>query len=138
MRAITRRMVTAGGLVAGIVLATAAFGWQTQAPEKPALSPEDRDRVIDSVGRAVEKHYVFPDAARRVSEEIRARQSKGKYAEVATGTGLADLLSSELRSIAQDKHFELRYSARVLPNPLPEVGQSAADQKLFRFQNHGF
>jgi len=129
----------------GIIPSPSYYNLLPTIPEQE--QPQSQDIKIDSVGRAkvidetlmrLNDLYVFPEMAKKIEDAIRERAKRGEYDKIESARELASMLTDHLRTISHDKHFELRFSAGVLPDPLPQVGQSAADQEFFRYQNYGF
>ena len=123
----------------GITFAKPAIPQQGQPqPQDMKIDSAVRTQVIEGILRRLKDLYVFPDVAKKIEEAIRERVKQGEYDKIESAKELARTLTDHLQAISHDKHFELRFSAGALPDPLPEMGQSAADQEFFRYQNYGF
>jgi hypothetical protein len=144
----TRRRWLATG-AAAIVIATALAGWAVHAHGGPG-GPPQKDMTIDAAVRRdviaaicdnMERHYVFPDQARRLSVELEARAARGDFDRVTSADKFADTMTETLQAVLKDKHLEVRYFAdAVAPDaggaePTPaEVEAERVEHARF---NHG-
>ena len=81
------------------------------SPSALRIDAGTRARVIDiSIGE-LERHYVFPDVAKRLGDSLRARRARGAYDSYDNGVSFALKLTSDLREIGHDKHLWMTYSA---------------------------
>lgn len=123
----------------GITFAQPAIPQQGQPqPQDMKIDSAVRTQVTEGILRRLKDLYVFPDVAKKIEESIRERSKQGEYDKIESAKELARTLTDHLQAISRDKHLELRFNAGALPDPLPEIGQSAADQEFFRYQNYGF
>lgn len=76
------------------------------APEDFRLSPDDRLAVLESLLNQLE-HYVFPQVAEQIRQDIQQRMAAGGYGEISGGQPLADILTLQLQSISQDPQLRL-------------------------------
>src|SRR5262249_41317109 len=107
-------------------------------PQDMRIDSDGRTQVINGTIARVNDLYIFPDMAKKIDEVIREKAKQGEYDKIESAMELARTLTGHLQAISRDKHFELRFSAGALPDPLPQIGESAADQEFFRYQNYGF
>src|SRR5262249_29639054 len=107
-------------------------------PQDMRIDSDGRTQVINGTIARVNELYIFPDMAKKIDEVIREKAKQGEYDKIESAMELARTLTGHLQAISRDKHFELRFSAGALPDPLPQIGESAADQEFFRYQNYGF
>ena len=84
---------------------TSSLGCQ-QSPVR--LNSEQRQVVIDSVTRSLNRAYVFPDVAARMDADLRARVKRGEFDEVSDPSSFAQLLTQDLQAISHDKHLRVR------------------------------
>jgi retinol-binding protein 3 len=75
-----------------------------------------RAQVIDGAIAKLNESYVFPETAKKMAEDIRSRQKKGKYDAVTDGATFAKMLTDSFQSVSHDKHLEVDFS----PAPSPE------------------
>lgn len=142
------------GWLRAIVLAlalAAGTGVPTDPAKAQAPGDEGPDRTVDAATRsevlaaclaALEKSYVFPEAARRVSEALRARERAGAYAAVTGARDFARRLTDDLQAQSRDKHLRVRYHAGVPPRGEAGAERSAEDEArradFLRATNYGF
>ena len=142
-----RRWLAAGG--AAVVIAAALAGWGVQA-HGGRDGPSQKDMPVDAAARGaviaaicdrMEAHYVFPDQARRLSVELKARAANGAFDRVTSAAELADTMTGTLQAVLKDKHLEVRYFADALPADAGGEERSAAEVEAERVEqarfNHG-
>ena len=127
-------------------LAMAVMARPTAPPHEPpqrdmTIDATVRARVVDSVIAQLDRAYVFPDQARAIGEDLRARLSHGDFDTVASGRKFAETLTGILQDRTHDKHLEVRYFEEAIKEgqddgPSPE---QQADEALHQKQvNYGF
>jgi hypothetical protein len=84
--------------------------------------------VMDSVASNLRQHYVFADKAAAIERQLRAKVQRGDFASVTSAEGLAENLTAFLQGSAGDKHLEVRYFEKPVPEPLPGDEDSAEDK----------
>ena len=94
-------------LVLACALGLALSAPATADPVAPKLSASERAEVLKTLEAELSAHYVFPDVAARLNEALPTKDAA--YAGAATATDLADMLSRDLRTIGNDKHFRVFY-----------------------------
>lgn len=100
-----------------------------------------RARVIDGAIAKLNESYVFPDVAKKMEEDVRARQKRGEYDSVTDGGTFAKMLTDNFRDISHDKHLRVDFSPAVIPDrqvgaPNPEA--MAQFRKQMERMNCGF
>ena len=73
--------------------------------------------VVDQVRALVEAHYIFPEAATRVSGVLAAGLAGGRYP--AGLPALATAVTADLQSVNGDKHLRLVYHEQAIPPRTP-------------------
>ena len=123
-----RRWLAAG--TAAILIAASLAGWAVHAhggPHGPDEPPQ-KDMPVDAAARgaviaaicdSMEAHYVFPDQARRLSGELKARAAQGAFDRVTSADKFAHAMTETLQAVLKDKHLEVRYFADAVP---PDAG----------------
>ena len=101
-----------------------------QPADGAALDPATRSRVIDGALRALEDAYVYPDVAAQMVAFVRERATRGQYHDVASAEQLADVLTSDLRTVSRDKHLRVRHSIDALPAPIGDATPEQREQAL--------
>jgi hypothetical protein len=84
-----------------------------------------RARVIDGAIAKLDESYVYPDVAKKMADDVRARQKRGEYDSVTDGGAFAKLLTDNFRAVSHDKHLNVDFSPVVMPDrpegkPSPE------------------
>ena len=101
-----------------------------------------RQRVIDEAINKLNEHYVFPDIATKMAEDVRARQRRGEYASVTDGDTFATLLTEHFREVSHDKHLGVMFSPVPTPeppaNPAPNPARDEQRRKRLEQANCGF
>ena len=99
-----------------------------------------RTRVIDGAIAKLSEFYVFPEAAKKMEDSIRARQKRGDYDLVTDGDAFAKMLTENFQEVSHDKHLRVDFS----PAPMPEIpsgpdpGAVAQYRKQMERMNCGF
>jgi len=104
--------------------------WKVYVPQ--AKVPIDRGttrEAIDGLVTQMNRNYVFPDKAREVEGILRQRLKEGKYDDVTDAEQLAERLTEDLTSVANDKHMLVMFSATPLPpdSKGPDRAETQAD-----------
>src|SRR5690349_1999404 len=89
-----------------------------QPPPGPDLTIDSATRtaVIDVMLKELNETYVFPDTAKKMEADIRARLAANEYDSVTSARAFAEKLTADLQSVSKDKHLRVRYSSDVLPS----------------------
>jgi hypothetical protein len=74
-----------------------------------------RQQAIDALVANVKDHYVFPEKAAQIETLLRQRLRNGDYDAIGNGEQLAKMLTSDMASVAGDKHMRVVFSPEVLP-----------------------
>jgi peptidase S41-like protein len=90
----------------------------------------ERRRVIRSAVTTLKEHYVYPDVAQKISNELTAREKNGDYDGVKEGRAFAILLTKQMRDTSQDMHLDVVYSQE----PLPEHLQGPSPESMERYR----
>jgi Peptidase family S41/N-terminal domain of Peptidase_S41 in eukaryotic IRBP len=111
--------------------------------EEVTLDKAARSRIIESALNYLNDIYVFPDTAKKMSADVRAREKRGEYDELVDGDSFANKLTSDLRSVSHDKHLSVEFDPHVRPAKSPDEKTSKADhdaraRKDMAAENCGF
>ena len=93
---------------------------QSSGSNQPNLTinAEMRTEVIDGVIKLLNENYVFPEMAAKIEKAIRDHQRKKDYDAITSAEAFAQMLTSQLQEVSEDKHLRVRYSNNPIP---PEV-----------------
>ena len=96
--------------------------------------------VVDSLGKLILKNYIFPDTAANMVKQIKRQLATGRYNNTDP-IDLAHRLTLDLRSIYNDKHLSVEYTADKNDGNSSYILEAAMQQRLAetaRLQNYGF
>jgi hypothetical protein len=115
-------------------------------PEQPdmAVDAAARKEVIENLLKRLNDAYVFPDAAAKMEQAVRARLARGEYEQLTSAKKFAEKLTADVQEVSHDKHLRVRYSAQPIPER-PAGGPrepTAEEREQFRREmnriNYGF
>lgn len=131
---------------AGVTLLAAVAGACAVDARQPAqqadrtIGTAERADVIRGVIDRLNAAYVFPDVARKMEEDIRARLERHEYDSITSASALATTLTAHLQAVSHDKHLRVLYRAEGFPaapaDPGPEERARIVAQS--RRLNFGF
>jgi retinol-binding protein 3 len=67
--------------------------------------------LIDTVSSQIERLYVDADTAKLIARSLRTRYESGAYAHAYDENQLAELMTTDLRSVNHDLHLSVRFAA---------------------------
>jgi hypothetical protein len=104
---------------AGLIPVSA--GAQSAGQERPdkVIDAGMQAEIIDSVTKALNEIYVFPDLAKKMEKHLRQQYKKKAYKDITSLDEFTQKLTEDLREISHDKHLWVRF---------------ASDELLARFQ----
>lgn len=102
------------------------------------LEQAERANVLELLITNLNRYYVFPDKAKAMETELRAREQRGEYAKITSAEEFAATLTEGLRRVTNDRHINIIYSEGMLPpqavledeTPTPE---SLAEERRLNF-----
>jgi retinol-binding protein 3 len=101
-----------------------------------------KTQVISNLLKDLSENYVFPEMAKKMADDIRARQAKNEYEKLTSSQKFAQKLTEDLQSISKDKHLRVRYSDRVIPvrteRSEPTAEEKAENLLYLKRINFGF
>ena len=101
------------------------------------LDANIRKEIIELLITKIHEHYVFPDVAQRVEEDMRRRLSAGEYEQLTTVELFCLFLTAHLQESSHDKHFFLIYHPKGQPTAT-STNNSANEYESGSLQNFGF
>jgi len=118
-----------------------AQGPAPQNQPDAAVDSATKTQVIDTILKSLNDEYVFPETAKKMEADIRARQKNNEY-DQPTARAFADKLTADLQSVSHDKHLRVRYSHRAIPvrqnQEEPTDAEKAEETRYVKFMNSGF
>jgi hypothetical protein len=94
--------------------------------QPPRLNKKEKEAVVDSIAKSVERNYVYLDTAKRMGKHIREQFHKGAYDTIATPSVFADRLTADLLTVYHDGHLSISF------NPGFTTGDGKADTAAAR------
>jgi hypothetical protein len=92
-----------------------------------------RARVIEGAIAQLDSFYVFPVAATRMADTLRARLARGAYDRYDNGITFAARLRDDLHQVMKDKHLGMNYSVRPLrPQPVDGAPRTPSSEEIAR------
>lgn len=79
------------------------------------LTPERRQRVLDTMFPLIRAHYVSPDLGASTVQALQDHLARGDYASLSVEDDFARRLTVDLRAVTHDLHFRVRYRAAGTP-----------------------
>jgi hypothetical protein len=113
-----RESRTASLLLLGAALATILLGFQpthaqtrtmVRRGEGEPIDQATKAAVVDSLSRALDEIYVFPEVAEEMEETIRRSLRRGEYDDAETYDAFAGQLTETMYEIASDRHLHIDY-----------------------------
>jgi hypothetical protein len=89
-----------------------------------------RKLALESLLARIDEYYPIPEVRKHVTTELRRRYKSGAYDNIVSAKEFRTRLTSELRTLSKDEHFNVDYF--VVPRPFPEVEAGAADPNSSR------
>jgi retinol-binding protein 3 len=83
---------------------------ERQQGEPLQITPDITRVIIDSLGQALYRNYVFPDTALKMSAYLKNEFKKGTYTGIKDPRELADRLWQDLEKAHHDGHLRLMYA----------------------------
>ncbi|HSL22275.1 MAG TPA: hypothetical protein VK886_12125 [Vicinamibacterales bacterium] len=115
----------------GLAIAAACFLTVSPIAQQPPGPPQpdrimiaaEKSAVIEGALQRLQKAYVFPEAAKKMEEAVRARVARKEYDGIASTLALAKMLTEHLQ-VSRDRHLRVIYNAEGFPDrrgdPTPE------------------
>jgi hypothetical protein len=105
------------------------------------LDARARAAVLDSLVVHLRGDYVFPDVAKVLERELRARQKRGDFDADTSAKQFVDTLSSILLTTGKDRHFRVFYRDEPIParsaEGPPPATELARMREMERRTNYG-
>ena len=111
-------------------------------PPDMAIDSAMKSETIDVLLKELNNRYVFPDVAKKIETDIRARQKNKEYDAITSGQEFAKKLTEDLQLISRDKHMRMRFSAQPMPvrekRGEPTEAEKADYNRMMKINNYGF
>lgn len=110
--------------------------------EEVALDKAARHRIIEGAQKYLDEIYVFPETAKKMGADLRAREKRGEYDPFTDGELFATRLTDDLRAVSHDKHVSIEYDPHVRVTPPDDKAKKedhdARARKNMAKENCGF
>lgn len=83
------------------------------------IDSHTRARVLAQAIAQLRDLYVFPSTAAKIEGSLLRHHKHGDYDSVKDGAVFADLLTTQMRDIAHDKHLSVSFSPSKFPDEFP-------------------
>lgn len=87
-----------------------------------------RARVIDGAIASLKEYCVFPETAKKMEVDIRARQERGEYETLTDGDSFANRLTADFQGVSHDKHLRVSFDPVRPPDGPPGAKPDASAQ----------
>jgi hypothetical protein len=134
------RTVVSRYLAAALLLAASALPLSAQEQDDFTVTPAERSAAIEGAIEALNENYVFPDVAKKMERDVRARAANGEYDSITSGRDLAKKLTDDFRAVSDDRHLHVRAFPQGTPDFAAAEGSGPDPQELdwMRRVNYGF
>ncbi|HYD81564.1 MAG TPA: S41 family peptidase [Paucimonas sp.] len=103
------------------------------------LDAASRGSIVDTLARKLVDRYVFPDVAKRMADDLRAKLAGGAFDAVSDPKVFAAMLTDAMRAISRDKHIRVAFRDEPVPEePAPGAKPDAAADAAFRARAESF
>jgi len=134
-------------LLIAICLSSNAIGQQTRPGSDPEIDVSTRGRVIEEIINQLRRRYVLPESVGKVADHLTKKLQGGGYNDQRAGR-FAQALTEDLRTEADDLHFDVRYdpnresvlraAGAATKAKLPEITPTHQELESLRHSNFGF
>lgn len=115
---------------------------QPQTPPDITVDAATRAAVIDNLIKELNDSYVFPESAKKMETDLRARLSSREYDSLTSARAFAEKLTADLQSVSKDKHLRIRFSSQPIPvrkeRTEPTDAEKAENRWFSQRVNYGF
>ncbi len=98
--------------------------------------------VIDNLVKELNDGYVFPDVAKKIDADLRARQKNKEYDSLTSSRDFAKKLTEDVQAISHDKHMRVGFSFDGIPERVkrsePTEAEKAEDAWFMKRINYAF
>jgi retinol-binding protein 3 len=115
-----------------------------RSPNEPDLTIDaaTRARVVEGLVKQLDAGYVFPETAKKMGADLRAKLAEHAYDNVTSAKAFATVLTKDLQAISHDKHLRVTHSFETLPpetiDKEPPPAEMEKMRRFLRTRNFGF
>src|SRR5687768_15150398 len=81
-----------------------------QAQPDRTIDAAMRTAVIETLIKELNETYVFPEMAKKMEADVRARVAAHEYDSLVGARAFAEKLTADLQGVSKDKHLRVRFS----------------------------
>ena len=118
-----------GLLVAGL------NGFAQQRGNEPpdmTIDAKTRAEVIENALKNLNDSYIFPEVAKKIETDARARLQNKEYDAITSAKAFAEKLTADFQSVSRDKHMRVRYSVEPIPVREKRDEPTAAEKEEYK------
>jgi hypothetical protein len=108
------------------------------------VTKTEQQQVIDSISALLNRNYVFPDVAKKMSDLISSNLKNGSYASITDPVLFSEKLTEDLLSISKDKHIRVGFNPAFIKE-LREANKNTGQEEVppslleqWKTSNYGF
>lgn len=91
-----------------------------------------RTKSIEAILRRLNESYVLPEIAARMEKSIRARMQRHEYDQITRSAALAEILTTHLHEVYDDKHLGVSFSYEPVTANAKESEPTPEERERFR------
>jgi len=105
-----------------------------------AMDAAEQKKVIEAIDSLLNRNYIYPEVARKMSEHLHQNFKKGSYDAHTNVASFASRLTTDLQSISKDKHLKVLFNPNA--GQMKKAQSSGMPQgpnlEAMRMNNFGF
>jgi retinol-binding protein 3 len=141
-RLLSQPALLAACIVVTLAVLPASAQQLAGAENRKPIDATTQGATIDSVAKALNETYIFPDKARDMEKFIRKQFKSNAYKDLTDPMAFTMKLTEDLRSITHDLHLGVRWYPADAPDLIEHDSMTTAERKSFEdelaFNNYGF
>ncbi len=108
---------------------------QAHAPEQQ-LSNKEISILIDSLGNALSRYYIYPAKATEMMSSIKKKYKSGAYNSIKNRADLGRQLNNDLQQAHKDGHLEVMYHPQMANDLETYVPDTASNRRAYEHDLH--
>lgn len=92
------------------------------------MDAQSRAGTIESLAKLLKDKYAYPEVAAKMEAELLVRLKRGDYDALTDGDSFAKKITEDLRSVFDDRHLNVSYSAKPIPAQSSKAGMPTAEE----------
>ncbi len=130
-------------LIYSVPLYSQIYSLNSPSQEKQ-LDAKDKSKIINKTSKLLIKNYVFPEAAKKMSDHVKTKLANGGYDSIPDAIVFSQVLTQDLQSISRDKHLRVRHNPEIAARlkKMKEDDVNPEDDKKFvefmKYENYAF